>query len=268
MSGKIIPFLKWAGGKRWLTQNHAGLLPTKFSRYIEPFLGSGALFFHLQPKLSILSDINIELIETYLAIKNDYRKVEEALRLHHSNHSKDYYYKIRSSSPQKPHTKAAKFIYLNRTCWNGLYRVNKNGEFNVPIGTKNNVILETDNFESTSSCLQRTIINACDFEETIDQAKRDDFIFIDPPYTIKHNYNGFIKYNQQLFSWDDQIRLRDCIVRAVDRGSKIVLLNANHNSICELYREFENKTVLQRSSVLAASSLHRGKYEELAITHW
>ncbi len=131
-----IPFLKWAGGKRWLTKTNLNLFPISYNRYIEPFLGSGAVFFNLHPKESVVSDINADLINTYLAIRTDWEKVCDKLKKHEKRHSQEYYYEMRGSNPYSISGRAAKFIYLNRTCWNGLYRVNLKGIFNVPIGTK------------------------------------------------------------------------------------------------------------------------------------
>lgn len=178
-----IPFLKWAGGKRWLTTYRDNFFPESYGTYIEPFLGSGAVFFHMNPKSSVLSDANNELIDTYTTISTDWERVLENLEIHNRKHSKDYYYQMRQKSCNRPHTKAAQFIYLNRTCWNGLYRVNKWGEFNVPIGTKTNVILDTDNFELISKRLSRAKLLAQDFEKTIDMSHKGDFIFVDPPHS-------------------------------------------------------------------------------------
>ncbi len=260
-----LPFLKWAGGKRWLVDNHLYLLQTEYNSFIEPFLGSGAAFFKLTPQSAILSDKNADLIETYIAIKQDWKKVKSKLNFHHNRHSKDYYYKVRSSRPRDPAYKAAKLIYLNRACWNGLYRVNLKGQFNVPIGTKTNIVLESDDFEKTAALLSNTQIFNCDFETSIDKAKSNDLVFVDPPYTVKHNHNGFIKYNEALFSWDDQIRLRNCIERAIGRGAKVLVTNANHDCIKELYKNIGNKINLTRASVISGKSNYRGKYEELVI---
>lgn len=261
----IVPFLKWAGGKRWLISSYPDFLAHPFNRYIEPFLGSGAVFFHLTPKKSILADRNKELIETYQAIKDDWERVGQELKKHHKNHSKKYYYSIRDSKPRNLCVRAARFIYLNRTCWNGLYRVNLKGKFNVPIGTKQRVILDTDNFEAVSRLLKNSDLISGDFEEIMELAGKNDLVFADPPYTIKHNLNGFIKYNEKLFSWDDQKRLRDAVVRARARGATIIISNANHPSVRELYKGIGTQKVLTRSSVLAADSGNRGKYQELVI---
>ena len=203
----VQPFLKWAGGKRWFVKNHDDLLPEKFNCYYEPFLGSGAVFFHLEPKEAVLSDANPHLIETYQAIKDDWRQVLHYLKKHQRHHDKDYYYEMRGRNCKTKHTRAAKFIYLNRTCWNGLYRENLKGVFNVPIGTKTAVVLDTDDFEEVSRILQNVDLKYCDFEKTIARAESGDFIFVDPPYTVAHNNNGFVKYNQNIFSWEDQVRL-------------------------------------------------------------
>ena len=262
---KIAPFLKWAGGKRWLVSNYEHLLPESYNRYIEPFLGSGAVFFHLAPRKAILSDINEELITTYIAIRDCWESVERELRLHQKRHCKEYYYEIRQYAPKIDYKRAARFIYLNRTCWNGLYRVNLQGQFNVPLGTKTSVITESDDFRGLSALLKNKNIQVSDFEEIIDHSKANDFVFIDPPYTVKHNLNGFVKYNEKLFSWDDQIRLKEAVVRASNRGANILILNANHNSIKELYSDIGTHAVLPRASILAADAKFRCATEELAI---
>ncbi len=215
----VIPFLKWAGDKRWLVSRCADLLPTNVDHYIEPFLGSGAVFFYLDPPTALLSDANQTLIETYRAVRNSWRKVSEALDEHHDNHSKDYYYRIRAAKLDLSAQRAAQFIYLNRTCWNALYRVNRKGEFNVPIGSKDSVVLATDNFAATSRRLRRVNIFAGDFEPSIEGARKRDFVFVDPPYAVKDQTNGFVKYNDKLFDWEDQVRLRDLVERAKKRGA-------------------------------------------------
>lgn len=264
----VLPFLKWVGGKRWFTSSYPEILQQPFKRYIEPFLGSGAVFFHLCPRQAILSDINEDLIEAYQAIKDDWCRVYSEIRKHHRNHSKQYYYSLRSSKPRNQYTRAARFIYLNRTCWNGLYRVNLAGKFNVPLGTKTNVLLDTDDFESTAKLLANAELLVCDFERVIDLAGKDDLLFVDPPYTVKHNYNGFIKYNESLFSWADQERLRDAVKRATLRGAKLVVANANHSTVKNLYKGLGQQMVLARSSVLAADPKYRGKFQELIIKCW
>lgn len=261
----IVPFLKWAGGKRWLTTKHAYLFPTDYNTYIEPFLGSGAVYFYLQPKQALLSDANEELIGTYIQIRDNWAGVQSILQDYQRHHNKDFYYDLRSKSFKDPVKRAARFLYLNRTCWNGLYRVNMKGKFNVPIGTKNTVILDTDNFEATAKLLQNAKLCVADFQKLIDASQKGDFLFVDPPYTVKHNLNGFVKYNEQIFSWEDQIRLRDCIDNALIRGVKILLTNADHDSIKDLYSDIGEMESLHRASVISGNAGARGKYSELIV---
>jgi DNA adenine methylase len=264
---EIKPFLKWAGGKRWLIPKHKNLLPSNFKRYFEPFLGSGAIFFHLQPEEAVLADINSELIDTYSALKNDWQRVHRHLVIHHRNHSTEYYYQMRGQTTRNDYTKAARLIYLNRTCWNGLYRVNLNGQFNVPVGSKNKVVSEEDCYENIAKLLEGTSLLNSDFEAVIDQADEGDFLFVDPPYTVKHNFNGFVKYNENLFAWDDQIRLRDALIRASLRGAKFLMTNACHRSVKELYRDYYEMFSVHRPSVISGNNSGRGSYEELLIHH-
>lgn len=257
------PFLKWAGGKRWFVQNYSHFFPKKYNRYIEPFLGSGAVFFHLQPQNSILADSNSELITTYQAVKYDWTSVYKKLRIHHHNHSSQYYYRLRSSRPRENYSRAARLIYLNRTCWNGLYRVNLKGEFNVPKGTKQKVILDTDNFENYSRVLKNTKLLVSDFERIIDCAERNDFLFVDPPYTVKHQNNGFIKYNEKLFCWEDQVRLKNTLLRAKKRGAKIITTNAYNKHIVDLYKKDFKTEKLIRISIISGKITSRKMAEEL-----
>jgi DNA adenine methylase len=262
----VLPFLKWAGGKRWLLPLARQLRGLPFRRYFEPFLGSGAMFFGLAPTNAYLADSNSDLIETYLAVKQDWKAVMRKLREHHRKHSPDYYYHLRSQNAQTAHTRAAKFIYLNRTCWNGLYRVNRKGIFNVPIGTKTSVILESDALDRVAARLNDVKLKAGDFENQIDKAGNRDLIFADPPYTVRHQFNGFVKYNEMLFSWDDQERLFAALLRAKSRGAQIICTNADHASIRELYERDFHLTPVERFSAIAGAGGTRGNYAELLIT--
>lgn len=264
----LEPFLKWAGGKRWFAARHMDLLPQRFERFVEPFLGSGAMFFALQPKNAIVSDLNAELVDCYLAIRDNPTAISEGLKIHQLKHSKDHYYSVRSAVPRDMVERAVRFLYLNRTCWNGLYRVNQKNEFNVPIGTKSSVVLASDDFQAVSSVLKSAKITNSDFEQTLAEAGPDDFVFVDPPYTVKHNLNGFLKYNNKIFSWSDQVRLRDAVQDAASRGAKVLVTNANHTSIQELYAGVGRTDAVSRASVLAASSKHRSATSELVIRTW
>ncbi|MDB5201349.1 MAG: hypothetical protein JWQ27_758 [Ferruginibacter sp.] len=262
----VLPFLKWPGGKRWFVKKYSDLLPLDYNTYLEPFLGSGAVFFHLKPTRAILSDLNPDVIAAYSSIKTDFKFIKRSLQYHQRKHNEDYYYQVRKKKTISECQQGSKMLYLNRTCFNGIYRVNQNGEFNVPIGSKEKVLLDTDDFESISKLLQSAQIFKSDFEFVIDKAKSGDFVFADPPYTVRHNLNGFIKYNEQLFSWADQERLASSLLRAKNRGAKIVLTNANHSSIKELYEGFGfHLRVVSRYSSIAASGADRKQFEELVI---
>lgn len=259
------PFIKWPGGKRWLVDNYKHLLPTKIKgRYIEPFLGGGAVFFALQPEEAVLSDLCNDLIAVYRGIRNQPSQVARFLEAHAVNHSTEYYYRTRDEEPRLIAERAARILYLNRTCFNGIYRVNREGKFNVPIGSRQS-ILRNDDFKSLSRILRGADIYLSDFEPILEDARRGDFVFVDPPYTVKHNSNGFIKYNEVLFSWDDQKRLHDCLIRARSRGVNLLMTNANHHSVRELYKKGFTQTVVSRFSSIAASSGNRDRYEELVI---
>lgn len=262
---QLTPFLKWAGGKRWLVANYGNLFPRDFGRYVEPFLGGGSVFFYLQPENSFLTDANERLIETYTEIRDDWGGVYDLLQRHQWLHSKEHYYHERKRCHRSPVQRAAQFIYLNRTCWNGLYRVNIKGFFNVPIGTKSSVLLNTDNFSAISYTLKNTDLIAQDFAATMADLGEGDFLYVDPPYTVNHKYNGFLKYNERIFSWQDQIRLRDCVVRSFNNGAKIAVSNADHESIRELYAGVGEFVSLRRSSLIAGSSERRGSVHELLI---
>ncbi len=263
----MVPFLKWAGGKRWLfTPEFINMLP-KHNRYIEPFLGGGAGFFALEPGKAILSDVNPELIELYEAVRDNPVGLRRQIAIHQAEHSKDYYYMIRRSRPNTKVRRAARTLYLNRTCWNGLYRRNLNGEFNVPIGTKNTVILDTDDFDYASNLLLTASLKSTDFEETISQAVEGDLLFVDPPYTVKHNMNGFVKYNEKIFSWADQVRLKEALLNASERGASIIVTNADHQSTRELYNDSFYYRPVRRASVLSGKPSGRGATTEALFSN-
>ena len=266
MRQTLHPFIKWAGGKRWLVQGKQIKFPQFDGRYIEPFLGGGAIFFHLTPPCAILSDLNPRLIETYKAIRDTWPDVVAELRQHQKLHCKKHYYEERDRVHKDLVLKAAQFLYLNRTCFNGLYRENLLGKFNVPIGTKTSVLLPDDNFELASQILKRAELKSCDFEETIERAGSGDLVFVDPPYTTAHNLNGFVKYNQTIFSWEDQLRLKSCIVAAKERGAQILLTNAHHRSIIELYKDVGVPQVVSRVSLISGKSQARTHTSEVVYT--
>jgi DNA adenine methylase len=261
----LTPPLKWAGGKRWLSQRHSGLLPDFTGTYYEPFFGGGAVFFHLRPKKAVLSDLNADLITTYRALSTDWQAVKEGLAAHAQLHSSEYYYQTRAEKPDEEAALAAWFLYMNRACYNGLYRVNKQGTFNVPKGTKDKIVFEYDAFEKISLALSVAEIEISDFEHLIDRSNSGDFVYIDPPYTVRHNNNGFLKYNEQIFSWDDQKRLARAVRRAAAREVKLLVSNANHESVRRLYRAHGTVVKLDRYSVIGGGEDYRARTSEIAV---
>lgn len=259
------PFLKWAGGKRWLAQRYPQLIPTNIERHIEPFLGSGAIFFFVGPKKAILNDANSELVDTYRDVKSRWRLLEDRLKVHAKNHSDEYYYEVRSKSEAERIDRSARFLYLNRSCWNGLYRVNRKGIFNVPKGTKDVIVSDADQFEKNSCALQAAELTSGDFSVAIRRAEAGDFVFVDPPYTVAHNLNGFVKYNDKIFTWDDQVRLREDILAASNRGARILLTNADHKSLRDLYNGLGEHVTLDRATVISGSNSGRKSTTELAV---
>ena len=232
-------------------------------------LGGGAVFFFLQPPRAILSDINGDLIALYQVMRDNYLELAQAMSVHQKSHCREYYYTIRGTHIDDPVQSASRLLYLNRMCYNGMYRVNKAGQFNVPIGTKHSCTYDIDYFAAYSELLQNVELEAIDFTATIDKAGENDFIFADPPYTISHNQNSFIKYNEQLFTWNDQYRLLESLCAARSRGALIMATNANYDAIKKMYsdRGFYVK-VIERFSVISSKVDKRKKQEELLITSY
>jgi len=262
----IAPPIKWPGGKRWLLKRFPGLLRMDSRhRYFEPFLGGAAVFAHYRPPNALLSDLNAELIGVYSAIRANPTGIVRKLVEHQKHHGREHYYRVRSITYDDPVDAAARFIYLNRTCFNGIYRVNQRGEFNVPIGSRSSVIFDSDDFVGWSHLLKQAEIRTCDFEESIASAGAGDFVFADPPYVVKHNLNGFRKYNEALFSWSDQERLARVLCDAAERGVRVVATNANHPSVSLLYPEIFHRIPATRGSCVAGSAANRGTTEELIL---
>lgn len=206
----VKPFLRWAGGKTWFTKQILNFLPPDFKNYYEPFVGGGSVFFFLKSQGLIkhkayLSDSNAELINSYKVIKNNSESLFKLLKAH--KNSEEEYYRMRSSDFSDPIKQAAKFIFLIKTSFNGIYRVNKNGQYNVPYGKRNlKVLYDYDHLKTVSLALKNTYLSTQDFKQRCKQIKENDLVFIDPPYTVAHENNGFIQYNQSIFSWDNQLQ--------------------------------------------------------------
>lgn len=264
---KLPPFLKWPGGKRWLVSMCPDVFPGHWGTYIEPFLGAASVYFHLRPAKAILSDMNGDLIAVYRGIREDAGAVQVLLDKHQAAHCREYYYEMRDTEPESFPARAARIIYLNRTCFNGIYRVNRQGKFNVPIGERDQVVRPTDDFPSVAALLATAELHQGDFEHLVDRARPGDLVFLDPPYTVRHNRNGFIKYNERLFSWEDQERLARAAAAAAERGARVVVTNAAHPTVRQLYpvKLFTFREVSRYSSI-SASLDSRKHFDELIIS--
>jgi DNA adenine methylase len=261
-SSKVIkPFLRWAGGKTWLLPRLDQFIPDKFSNYYEPFLGGGAVFFYLKQlgKLKnriVLSDTNRELIDCYIQVRDNVTEIIEQLKYY--KNEKDFYYFMRNSNSQSGSKKAAKFIYLNRTSFNGIYRVNLKGKYNVPYGFKTySTLFDFDNLRGASNCLPDAEIVHNDFQTCLNGIEKGDLAFLDPPYTVAHGNNGFIKYNQKIFAWEDQIRLAEIIKMIDKKGVHYVLTNVSHPTIEDLFGSLGTKVEFNRYSVIGGKKAKR-----------
>lgn len=255
----IRPLLKWTGGKRALAPEIVPLLQG-YARYFEPFFGGGALFFQLYPKTSVLSDLNPELINCYEITK----KLPEELitSLKRLRNTEENYYKVRASTPRTAVTRAARFIYLCALSFNGIYRVNLSGQFNVPYGHKEHIApCDADRIRLISKRLQTCEILCADFELAATKAILGDCVYFDPPYTVAHGNNGFVKYNEKIFSWKDQERLEALARKLATQGVRVVVSNADHPSIRKLYEAF-NVLTIERWSKISATAAGRKKITE------
>lgn len=235
----IKPFLKWAGGKTQLLTELHKYVPNNFNKYIEPFIGGGAMFFSLNPHESIIADSNEELVITYRQVKEDVGSVIEHLETFEPN--EDFFYNIRSLDPNElEHSyRAARLIYLNKTCFNGLYRVNKKGQFNVSYGKGNGSFLNEEALRNASEFLaDTTIINGDYLNVLTEFATEGDFIFLDPPYYPVGKYSYFKQYTKEFFYHEDQVQLKLEFDRLVNMGCKVVLTNSDHEVILDLYSDY------------------------------
>ena len=267
------PFLKWAGGKSRLISQIRAHLPEShtYKQYFEPFLGGGAVFFYLQPYVATLTDVNPELIVTYNCVKENLSELISLLKIHAHHHSKEYYYKLRQTSFKTDLDQAARLIYLNKTCFNGLYRVNSKGQFNVPLGRyKNPNICPIDLLLSASNCLQSAQIKQADFSEVLNYAtSSDDFVFFDPPYHPISSTSYFTAYSRKSFTKDDQIRLRDTCAQLASRGVKVMVCNSDCQFIRTLYAEINFKIfAIKAPRVINSNIKNRGTIHELLITSY
>ncbi len=263
---RLKPFLRWAGGKTWLLKHLDKILKNiDYKNYHEPFLGGGAVFFFLKPKgKSYLSDLNGKLIETYEQIQTNVENV--ILKLEQYENFKEDYYKIRNLKYDNSYERAAQFIYLNQTSFNGLYRENLKGEYNVPYGFRKKEFYNESNLNSISRYLDRASFSVCDFQDSLNNIHTNDLVFLDPPYTVSHNKNGFIKYNKKLFSLEDQFRLSEFVDNIKEKGAYFILTNAAHSKIDEIFKN-NKKIVLERASIIGGRNAKREKITEFIFTN-
>ncbi|MEH1890737.1 MAG: DNA adenine methylase [Nostoc sp.] len=263
------PFLKWAGGKSRLIQQYIPYFPKSYKNYYEPFLGGGAVFFYLQPSAAILTDINADLINTYYCVRDHVEELISLLKEHKIRHNKDYYYSIRNYSGGTDIEKAARIIYLNKTCFNGLYRVNSQGKFNVPLGRYENPNICHENLLRLASiALSHAEIQQADFTEVLNHAtSSDDFVFFDPPYHPISDTSYFTAYNQNCFSKKDQELLRDTCAELASRGVKVMVCNSDSEFTSKIYTDINFETYRIKAARSINSNIkNRGMIYELLIT--
>ena len=274
----VKPYLKWAGGKRQLLPEIRKYIPASFDLYVEPFVGAGAVLFDLQPGRAVINDANRQLIMTYEVIRDDVETLIAALKEHVAKNTKEYYYTVREQDRDSAvfgrlskTEKAARLIYLNKTCFNGLYRVNSQGLFNVPYGRyKNPAICEEETLRGIHEYFRNNevvILNG-DFAKAARMATPDSFVYFDPPYHSADNSN-FTGYQADGFPEAEQLRLRDVMKELTDQGVKCLLSNSDTEFIRKIYKDkaFRVETVTA-SRTINSNTAGRGKVNEVLIRNW
>jgi DNA adenine methylase len=272
------PFVKWAGGKRQLLPVLSRQFPQKFGTYFEPFLGGGAVFFHLlsqspNQKFSV-SDLNSDLVLAYITIRDRVEELISSLKNHSKKYSEDknsYYYQIREKESKEQIEKTSRLIFLNRTCFNGLYRVNSKGKFNVPLGRYSNPnIANEENLRAVSRILQsRKISIKCrDFSSILDDAKKDDFIYFDPPYQPVSQTANFTSYTNRDFNFEDLKRLADLCNDLDSKGCKVVLSNSNTSEVKGMFDKTWKIKKIEANRSINSDSKKRTGHSELVIRNF
>ncbi len=275
---KLLPFVKWAGGKRQIMNELLKYVPSSFNCYFEPFVGGGALLLELAPNKAFICDINEELLCVYKCLKwkKYYSALKEELRLHELNHSEAYYYEVRNwdhniSFKTLPiEKKAARMIYLNKAGFNGLYRVNSQGYFNVPFGKKEKVhIFDEENLDALHDYFNHHAIylRRGDFTLIVPHVKKGDFIYFDPPYDTLENKDSFTSYSKDQFGKKEQIRLFECFDKLAKRGAYVMLSNHNTKFINELYKDYHIH-IIHAKRMINSDATKRGDIEEVIITNY
>ena len=262
--GNVSPFLKWVGGKTQLLPDLLSYVPARFNTYIEPFVGGGALFFALQPAKAVLSDSNPELINCYTVVRD--RVVDLITVLSDYSYSEEFYYRLRSEVPEDSILRAARLIYLNRTCYNGLYRVNKQGRFNVPFGRYSNpVICDAEKLRAASYALRNAELCCADYQETLGTfARPGDFIYIDPPYHPVSQYSDFKRYTTAFFYAEDQRLLAHNAKELAKQGCSVLVSNSYCDFILDIYQGCKIVEVSARRNI-NKDPQKRGEVKEVFI---
>ena len=269
---ETYPIVKWVGGKRQLMFELLKNMPKSHNRYFEPFIGGGALFFELQPENAYISDMNEELINLYSVVRDNVYELISDLNKHEV--SKEYFLEIRNLDRTDGYKnlsnvqRASRFIYLNRTCFNGLYRVNSQGQFNVPFGNyKNPRIVDENNLLNCSELLKNTEIKCADFSEILTKVKKGDFVYFDPPYVPLNETSSFTSYTKDGFDMDMQFKLREVCDELNSMGVMFMLSNSDTKFVNELYSKYEIKKVFA-SRAVNANAEGRGKITEVLVRNY
>ena len=282
------PFVKWAGGKRQIISELLSHIPDSFDRYFEPFVGGGALFFELSHYPSILVDTSYDLINAYKMVKDSVEELIGLLKEHEKKHCEEHFYRVRGLSTSKteeldlsdeelwcpaqlsPVERAARFIYMNRTCYNGLYRLNSDGQFNVPYGKyKAPLICDENNLRAASRALSRAAIYQDDFTSVENEFDigPGDFIYFDPPYVPLSDTSNFTSYTKEGFSGEDQKRLADMFRRIDNNGGLCLLSNSDTEPVRSFYEEFNFAVVKARRAINSRAD-DRGEVDELIVKNY
>jgi DNA adenine methylase len=273
---EILPLLKWVGGKRQILGELISLMPSTYNTYCEPFLGGGALFFALHPSKAIVNDINEELINFYEVVRDDHQALLDIISEYQAKDCEEFFYEIRALDRDVENfkktskvVKAARTFYLNRTCFNGLYRVNSKGFFNSPYGKPiYKFIIDTDRFVAMSTYLKEQDITLCSntYEYVLDKLKKGDFVYLDPPYD-RVSTTSFTSYSKYDFTQADQHRLRLACDKLNERGVKFMLSNAPTDFIVEEFKDY-HQSFVSASRIVNSKVEGRGKVKEIIVRNY
>ena len=261
--------IKWPGGKKWISLKYKTLLPSQYNTYVEPFMGSGAVFFGLKPENALLSDINPKLINLFTELRENPQRLYEETQVLISSHSSDQYYKIRDKFNTSEPT-AANFLYLNRTCFNGVYRENKKGEFNVPVGKRNSSFFPFvyEDFKVYSDALKKAELSCEDCFSALEKAKEGDFIYIDPPYLKnENNYESFRKYGKDIFDRNSLLELASKL-EEISSKCKILISNFDLEDVKVLFNSNWNIQSVEQMSYISGSGKGRKAMKEILIYNY